>query len=95
MTTSGTEDDAMLLLGGFYDLAEGKPNEAVPLGGEDSTESEAAAPKVGMDPASTDCEVALRYLVDQGYIKADDEEAGSYTLTVPGIDRIKEMRDAG
>jgi hypothetical protein len=84
----------MLLLEGFYDLAEGKPNEPVPVGDEDSTEEDAAAPKVGMDPGSPDCEVALRYLVDQGYIKADDEQSGTYTLTVPGIDRIKEMRDA-
>ena len=93
MTASRTEDDAMLLLEGFYDLSGGKPNEPVPFGSEESTEAEAAAPKVGMDPKSTDCEVALRYLVDQGYIKADDEP-GNYTITVPGIDRIKALRDA-
>ncbi len=90
---SRTEDNAMLLLGGFYDLSGGKPNEPVPLGDSQSTEAEAAAPKVGMDPESPDCEVALRYLVEQGYIKADDEQSGTYTLNVPGIDRIKEMRD--
>lgn len=94
MTTSRTKDDAMLLLGGFYDISGGKPNDPVPVGGPDSTEAEAAAPKAGMDPESTGCEVALRYLLDQGYIKAEDEETGTYTLTVPGIDRVKEMRDA-
>lgn len=95
MTTSRTEDDAMLLLESFYDLSGGKPNEPVPVGGPESTEAEAAAPNAGMDPESTACEISIRYLVDEGYIKATDEQADTYTVTVPGIDRVKEMRDEG
>ncbi|HZY64899.1 MAG: hypothetical protein M3N10_07725 [Actinomycetota bacterium] len=98
MTTSRTEDDAMLLLEGFYDLSGGKPNKPVPVGDQESTEAEAAAPKAGMDPGSISCEIAVRYLVDQGYIKAADEPdqgPDTYTLTVPGIDKIKELRGTG
>ena len=95
MAAGRTEEDAMLLLEGFYDLSGGKPNEPVPVGNSESTEAEAAAPRVGMDPESPNCEVAVRYLVDQGYIKSTGEEAATYTLTVPGIDRIESMRGAG
>lgn len=98
MTTSRTEDDAMLLLEGFYDLSGGKLNEPVPLGNRESTEAEAAAPKAGMDPGSTGCEIAVRYLVDQGYIKAADDSAqepDTYLLTVPGLDKVKELRGTG
>lgn len=95
MTTSRTEDDAMLLLESFYDLSGGKPNEPVPVGGPESTEAEAAAPNAGIAPESPDCEIAVRYLVDQGYIEAAEEGSGSYTLTVPGIDRIQEIRGSG
>lgn len=92
MTTSGTEDDAMRLLLAFHDLAGGKLNESVPLGGAESAEAEAAAPHAGMDPGTVGCETAVRYLLDQNYIERADEESG-YTLTVPGEDRAKELRD--
>ena len=92
MAAGRTEEDAMLLLEGFYDLSGGKPNEPVPVGGPESTESEAAAPRVGIDPESPNCEVAARYLLDQGYIKPAEEEADTYTLTVTGIDQVKSLR---
>ena len=92
MTTSGTEDNAMRLLLAFHDLSGGKLKEPVPLGGADSTEAEAAAPRAGMEPDSVDCETALRYLTDQNYIEQAEDGSG-YALTVPGEDRAKEMRD--
>ncbi|MGF1473476.1 MAG: hypothetical protein ACFB50_17275 [Rubrobacteraceae bacterium] len=95
MTNSRIEEDAMLLLGAFYDLSGGKPNEPVPVGGPESTEADAAAPRAGLDPQDPGCEVAVRYLVDRGYIKAVDEESTAYTLTVPGIERAKELRETG
>ena len=90
--SSRTEDDAMMLLESFYDLSGGKLNEPVPLGSQESTEAEAAAPRAGMDPESVGCETAVRYLLDQNYIEQAGEES-SYTLTVPGVDQVKEMRD--
>ena len=92
MSAGRTEEDAMLLLEGFYDLSGGKPNEPVPVGGSESTEAEAAAPRVGIDPESPNCEVAVRYLLDQGYVKSAGEDAATYTLTVPGIDQVKSRR---
>ena len=92
MTGSRTEDDAMLLLGSFYDLSGGKLNESVPLGTQEGTEAEAAAPHAGLDPDSVGCETAVRYLVDQNYIEQADE-GSNYKLTAPGVDRVKELRD--
>lgn len=92
MLGSGVEDDAMRLLRAFYELSGGKPNEAVPVGGPESTEAEAAAPRGGLDPMTNRCEVAVRYLLDQNFIQAADE-AATYTITVLGIDRARELQD--
>ncbi len=87
--TSGVEQSAMRLLGAFYDLADGKLTEPVPLGGSDG-----AAPRVDLDPDTTECAVAARYLVDQKLIEARGH-ASEYVITVAGFDKVREMRGMG
>ena len=88
MATSGLMDTALRLLGGFHDLSGGKLREPVSVGGPE-TPGEGAAPRVGLDPDSTECDEAVKYLVNQGYL----EPAGSgYAITVAGIDKAREMR---
>jgi hypothetical protein len=91
--TSGVEESAMRLLGAFYELSEGKLTEPVPLGGAD-TSGEGAAQKAGLDPESTECAIAARYLVDQKYIEARGN-VSEYVITVAGFDRAREMRGMG
>jgi hypothetical protein len=74
--TSGVEESAMRLLGAFYDLSDGKLTEPVPLEGP-----EGAAPKAELDPGSTECAIAARYLVDQKLIEARGN-ASEYVITV-------------
>ena len=93
MATSGVEEDAMRLLGAFYDLSGGKLTEPVPIGGSEKP-AEGAAPRADLDPDSTECAVAARYLVDQGYIAPADAASG-YVITVAGFDRVREMRGMG
>ena len=64
MATSGVEEDAMRLLGAFYDLSGGKLTEPVPIGGPEMP-GQGAAPRADLDPESTECAVAARYLVEQ------------------------------
>ena len=87
--TSGVEESAMRLLGAFYDLSEGKLTEPVPLGG-----AEGAAQKAGLDPESTECAIAARYLVDQKLIEARGN-VSEYVITVAGFDKVREMRGMG
>jgi hypothetical protein len=89
--TSGVEEDAMRLLGAFYDLSEGKLTEPVPLGGP---EVEGAAQRADLDPESTGCAIAARYLVDQRFIEAGGDASG-YVITVAGFDKAREMRGMG
>jgi hypothetical protein len=91
--TSGVEESAMRLLGAFYDMSEGKLTEPVPLGGAD-TSGEGAAQKAGLDPDSTECAIAARYLVDQKFIEARGN-VSEYVITVAGFDRAREMRGMG
>ena len=88
MPTSGIEERAMRLLGAFYKLSGGKPTDPVPLGGPDSPPTEGAANAAGMDLGSTELDVALRYLLDQGYVEQADEP-DSYRITVAGIDKAR------
>ena len=92
MPTSNIENSAMRLLGGIHDLAGGKLNEPVVIGGEEG----GAAHRVGMDPGSTEYDVARNYLLNQNYIQDAgqdaEQNAESYTITVPGIDRVRELR---
>jgi hypothetical protein len=91
LATSGVEANAERLLGAFYDLSGGKLTEPVPIGGPEMP-GEGAAPKADLDPESTECAVAARYLVDQGYIAP---AASGYVITVAGFDRVREMRGMG
>ena len=91
MVTSGLKDTALGLLGAFYDLSGGKLREPVLVGGPEMP-GEGAAPRAGLDPGSVECDEAVKYLVNQGYL----EPAGSgYAITVAGIDKAREMRGIG
>ena len=87
--TSGVEESAMRLLGAFYDLSDGRLTEPVPLEG-----TEGAARRVDLDPESTECAIAARYLVDQKFIEARGETS-EYVITVAGFDKVREMRGMG
>ena len=87
--TSGVEESAMRLLGAFYDLSDGKLTEPVPLGGP-----EGAARRADLDPQTTECAIAARYLVDQKFIEARGN-ASEYMITVAGFDKVREMRGMG
>ena len=93
LATSGVEANAERLLGAFYDLSGGKLTEPVPIGGPEMP-GKGAAPRADLDPESTECAVAARYLVDQGYIAPADAASG-YVITVAGFDRVREMRGMG
>lgn len=93
MPTSGVEESAMRLLRAFYNLSGGKPTDPVFLGREDSPPNEGAANAAGLDFGSTELDVALRYLLDNGYLNAADEPS-CYCITVPGIDRARAAQGA-
>ena len=93
MATSGVEETAMRLLGAFYDLSGGKLTEPVSLGGPEMPR-QGAAPRADLEPESIECEVATRYLINQGYI-APADAASRYVVTVAGFDRVREMREIG
>ncbi len=77
----------MRLLAAFHDLSGGKLNVPVPVGGPDS-EEDGAADRVGSEWDATERDVALRYLVDQGYLQATDD--AGYTLTYQGLEQARE-----
>jgi hypothetical protein len=93
LATSGVEVDAMRLLGAYYDLSGGMLTEPVPIGGPEMPE-EGAAPRADLDPDSPECDIAVRYLVEQGYIVPSDATS-EYVITVAGFDRVREMRGIG
>jgi hypothetical protein len=93
LATSGVEEDALRLLGAFYDLTEGKLTEPVPLG-RTGVPGEGAAPMADLDPGSPECNIAVMYLVEQGYIEARGA-ASEYVITVAGFDTTREMRGMG
>ena len=93
MATSGVEENALRLLGAFYDLSGEKLTQPVTIGGPEIP-GQGAAPRAGLDPESTECDVAARYLVNQGYIEPTDV-ATEYVITVAGFDRVREMRRIG
>lgn len=88
MATSGLKDTALRLLGAFHDLSDGRLREPVPVGGPEAP-GQGAAVRAGLDPDSTECDEAVKYLVNQGYLEA----AGTgYAITVAGIDKVRGMR---
>jgi hypothetical protein len=98
LAESEVRDAAMRLLGAIYDLSGGKLYEPVPVVVPEDP-SKGAARKAGVDPDSTEDEVALRYLVDQGYVRAVGDPATGggqdYELTVAGLDQARQMRGLG
>ncbi len=92
MATSGVENDAMRLLGAFYDLSGGRLNEPVPVAG--SGDSVGAARSAGLDPESPESAIAVRYLLNGGYIEGTDT-VDAYTITVAGSDKARELRGLG
>lgn len=93
MATSGLKDTALRLLGAFHDLSGGRLGEPVPVGGPE-TPGQGAAPRAGMDPGSIECDEAVKYLVNQGYLEPASGASG-YAITVAGIDKAREMRGIG
>ncbi len=96
--TGWVERSAMRLLEAFYDLSGGRPGEEeVPLGGDGAPEGRGAALEAGIDPGSVrgsvERDVAVRYLLNQGYV---EEGAGtgpaSYKITPSGVERVGRMR---
>lgn len=89
---SGIEDLAGRLLGAFFDLSGGKLNQAVTL--------DEASARAGLEEGSTEPAVAVRYLLNKGYLEeetpqgAQQAQAGRrrFTVTVPGMDRVREER---
>ena len=94
MATSGIEDSAMRLLGAFYDLSGHNPVVPISIGTPDSTANDSAAKAAGIEPGSTECDVAVRYLLNQGYLKESDEPS-AYIITVTGIEKVRESRSPG
>lgn len=94
-TTGWVEGAAARLLDAFYDLSGGDLTVAVPIGSSDTREG--AARRAGVSPDSTECGVALRFLLNQGYLKSVGSPASGYELTVAGADRARRARglDAG
>jgi hypothetical protein len=93
VATSGIEDKAFRLLVAFHDLSGGALNEAVPLGGPDADaeDAEGAADRAGFGPDTAGRDVALRYLLDEGYLRRSGGGSG-YALTVIGLDRAREIK---
>jgi len=91
MATSGIEEVASRLLGAFYDLSGHNPLRPVPIGAPDSPPNESAAKTAGVEPGSTECAVAVRYLLNGGYLE-ETETSSNYEITVQGIEKVREMR---
>ena len=77
----------MRLLGAFYDLSGQDPTRPVPIGGPDSPSDESAARTAGIEAGSTEPDVAVRYLLNQGYLEQTGAPS-AYTITVAGIDKV-------
>ncbi len=88
MSDSNVEQDAMRLLAAFYELSRGKLTLSIPLGGPDS-ETDGAADRARASWDSVERDVALRYLLNQGYVRAAGDGSG-YTLTYTGFERARE-----
>lgn len=91
MTTSGVEEDAWRLLGAFYDFSGHSPLKPVPVGEPNSPPNESVAKAAGLEPGTPECDVAVRYLLNGGYVK-ETETPSEYTIAVGGIEKVREMR---
>ncbi|CAN5557550.1 hypothetical protein BH24ACT22_BH24ACT22_09520 [soil metagenome] len=85
---SGVKEDAGRLLEAFFDEAGGNLTRPVALGGQDS-EQDGAAERAGFTTDHTQRDVALTYLLAQGYVQTDEKGMG-YRLTLAGSDYVRE-----
>jgi hypothetical protein len=76
--------------GGVYDLSGHNPLKPIPISVPESLPNESAAKAAGVEPGSTECDVAVRYLLNQSYIKEADAPP-KYVITVQGIDRVRDV----
>ena len=95
--TGWVERSATRLLGAFYDLSGGRPGEEVPLGENEAPEGRGAALEAGIDAGSVrgsvERDVAVRYLLNQGYVEEGaGAGAASYKITPSGVERVGRMR---
>lgn len=88
MSVRGTKENGMRLLAAFHDLAGGKLDVPVPVGGPDSDE-DGAADRVGSEWDATEKDVALRYLTDQDYVRPKGDGTG-YAITYQGLEQARE-----
>lgn len=88
MPGSRMEENAVRLLTAFHDLAGGKLDIVVPVGGADA-EDKGAADRASTEWDAVERDVALKYLLDQVYVRAADDGSG-YTLTYQGLERARE-----
>lgn len=94
MATSGVEESGIRLLGAFYDLSGHNPTVPVSLGDEGASAERSAAKTAGMEPGSTECGVALRYLLNQRWIE-ETAEPNVYNITVMGVEKVRRERGLG
>ncbi|MGI8867017.1 MAG: hypothetical protein ACR2G1_09820 [Rubrobacteraceae bacterium] len=93
MATSGVEELSIKLLEAYHDLSEGRLK--TPIAKQD------AVRRASIEDSSTEPDVALRYLLNGGYLepieREDTENPGeamdSYAITVPGMDWVRQKRD--
>lgn len=90
MSTTNTNEAGLRLLDAVYDLSGGKLNEPVSIDGP-----EGAAARAGLESRSVDRDLAVRYLLDQDYVRAAEPETSgektTYNITVTGLDRARRM----
>lgn len=94
MGTSGVEESGIRLLSAFYDLSGHNPTVPVPLGDEGAPADQSAAKTAGIEPGSTECGVAVRYLLNQKWIK-ETAEPNVYNITVMGVEKVRQERGLG
>ncbi len=93
MATSGVEEMSLQLLEAYHDLAEGRLKTPIA--------KQAAVARADIEHSSTEPEVALRYLLNGGYLEPIEQEEtenpneamDSYAITVPGMDWVRQKRD--
>jgi diketogulonate reductase-like aldo/keto reductase len=93
MAISGVEEMSLQLLEAYHDLAQGRLKNPVA--------KQAAVAQADIEHSSTEPEVALRYLLNGGYLEPieredtenSDETMDSYAITVPGMDWVRQKRN--
>jgi hypothetical protein len=98
MATSNIEEAAARLLTAFHELSGGVLTQPVPLRDPEGAGTGAAS-EAGMDAGSTLPDVAVRYLLNKGWLEErQQEEPGAdplYVITPPGVDEARRLRGLG